>query len=291
MTSKMKIAALAPWFGSKRNLAPLITEELGPHRIYWEPFCGSMAVLLAKSPCVMETVNDLHGDLVNLARVIQDERLGPNLYRRLRRTLICEQLHREAAERHRARGYLGDQPADLAAAYDYFLCAWLGRNGVAGTSSYNQGFCTRYTANGGHAARRWTSVANSIPAWRRRIRNVTILCRDGLELLPKIADAANTAVYVDPPYLAKGAKYVHDFEPADHERLAKLLARFKRARVVVSYYDHPALDDLYPGWPRRVIEVSKALAHQGRRGANDVKAREVLLSNGPSYAKADKRLF
>jgi len=65
--SEMKIKAIAPWFGGKRNLAPRIVELLGKHRVYWEPFCGSMAVLMAKLPCVMETVNDLHADLINLA--------------------------------------------------------------------------------------------------------------------------------------------------------------------------------------------------------------------------------
>ena len=286
----MKITALAPWFGGKRNLAPTIVEELGEHRVYWEPFCGSMAVLLAKPVCVMETVNDLHGDLVNLARVVQSETLGPALYRRLRRTLMCETLHREAAARHRERGYAGDGEPDLQAAYDYFLCAWLGRNGVAGTG-YNQGFCLRFTANGGQAARRTISVVDSIPAWRRRLRNVMVLCRDAFDLLPRIDDAPGTAIYVDPPYLKKGAKYVHDFEAPDHERLAKLLGRFKRSRVVVSYYADPQLADLYPGWTQREIVVSKALSVQGRRGGTDSKATEVLVINGPSHAKTGSRLL
>lgn len=58
----MKITALLPWGGSKRTLAARIIHQLGPHRCYWEPFCGSMAVLLAKELATMETVNDLHGD-------------------------------------------------------------------------------------------------------------------------------------------------------------------------------------------------------------------------------------
>ncbi len=52
------------------------------------------------------------------------------------------------------------------------------------------------------------------------------------------------AIYCDPPYLVKGAKYVHDFTDSQHEDLAKLLRRFKHTRVVVSYYEHPALDEL-----------------------------------------------
>ena len=276
---KMTIRALAPWFGGKRNMAPVIVKLLGKHRVYWEPFCGGMSVLLAKPPCVMETVNDLHGDLTNLARVIQREDMAVALFNRLARTLMSEQLFHEAAERYHKRGYGGDGEPDVDTAYDYCLCAWLGRNGVAGTLSYNQGFCVRYTANGGHAAKRFQSVMESIPAWYNRLRNVTILCRDAFELLPRIEDKAGTALYVDPPYLVKGAKYVHDFAPQDHERLAKLLHRFEKARVVLSYYQHPKLAELYPDWAQHKIEVSKALAHQGSRGQNGVKAVEVLLVN------------
>ena len=96
----MKIKALAPWFGGKRNLSSAIIELIGKHRVYWEPFGGSMAVLLAKPPCVMETVNDLHGDLINLARVVQNNELSLKLYRMLRRTFMCEVLFKEAAERY-----------------------------------------------------------------------------------------------------------------------------------------------------------------------------------------------
>jgi len=276
----MKIKALAPWFGGKRNLAPWIVETLGPHKVYWEPFCGSMAVLMVKPQCQMETVNDLHGDLINLAKVVQDSSLGPKLYRRLRQTLMHEQLFREAAERYKGRTYHKpvDEP-DLDRAYDYFLCAWLGRNGVAGTHSYNQGFCVRYTSNGGDAAKRFDSVTMSIPAWRRRLAKVTILQRDAFEILEKIEDRRGTAIYVDPPYLVKGAKYIHDFAAGDHERLAKLLNRFEQTRVVVSYYADPRLAELYPGWTQHTRRVSKALANQGSRGAKNIKADEVLLVN------------
>lgn len=88
----MPIKALAPWFGSKRTLAPRIVAELGKHRAYWEPFCGSMAVLLAKPESSHETVNDLHGDLVNLIRVVQCPTRGPALYRRLRRVVLHDAI-------------------------------------------------------------------------------------------------------------------------------------------------------------------------------------------------------
>lgn len=284
MNPEMKITAIAPWFGGKRTLAPRIIAELGNHSAYWEPFCGSMAVLLAKEPSAMETANDLHGDLVNLARCVQDDAASVDLFARLVRTICAEPIHREAAERHRARGNLPFRGLDVERAADYFICAWLGRNGVAGTMSYNQGFCRRFTKNGGHAAKRFASAVESIPDWWDRLRHVTILNDDGFTLLPRIEDAAGVVIYLDPPYLEKGASYVHDFDSWDHYRLAAAVRRFTKTRVIVSYYEHPRLAELYPGWTKVSIDVSKAMASQGRRDAkNDIRATEVLLINGPSY--------
>ncbi len=283
MMEAPRITGLAPWFGAKRTLAPRIVEEFGRHRVYWEPFCGSMAVLLAKAPCAMETVNDLHGDLVNLARVIQSPVDGPKLYRRLRRVLLCETLFWEAAETIRR-----DIPkAPIDRAFDYFITAWFGRNGVAGTAEYNSHFSVRYTYRGGHAATRGRNAVASIPAWRRRLANVTILSRCGIGICERIADERGSVIYADPPYLEKGSTYTHDFSEGDHERLAAVLRQFRRARVVVSYYDHPQLTELYPGWTVRRVPTVKSLVSQGRRdGENKVQAPEVLLINGPSLLES-----
>lgn len=284
MNSDMKITAIAPWFGSKRTLASTIIAELGPHRAYWEPFCGSMAVLLAKEPAGMETVNDLHGDLINAARCVQDRMIGPALYRRLRRAPNSEELFAESRELCNA--YLGPPDRlDADRAYHYLLTSWQGMNGLAGTLRYNLGFARRLTKNGGHAGRRFASMVSSIPAWRRRLREVTILSGDGIGLCEKIEDAHGVVIYADPPYLAKGAKYEHDFDWLAHRRLAKSLRRFTKTRVIVSYYEHPDLAALYPDWTKRECAKTKSLVSQGRRGmGNETIAPEILLINGPSLA-------
>lgn len=298
-TDDMPIKAIAPWFGGKRNLAPLIVQELGEHRVYWEPFCGAMSVLLAKPPCVMETVNDLHAGLANLALVIQDPKLGPMFYRQIRRVLMHESVFNESREKARndersefvKRLVETSGRADhrLMAAMDYFITSWLGRNGCAGARQGKTGsYCVRFTANGGHAATRWNNAVRSIPAWRRRLANVTILNRDGMDLFERIEDAPGTAIYCDPPYLVKGASYLHDFKVEDHARLAQAVTRFKTARVVVSYYDHPDLQALYPDWTRVTVEVTKAMSHSGQRGTSAVTATEVLLINGPSFTASGK---
>lgn len=285
----MEVSAVAPWFGCKRTLAPVIVAEIGDHHTWFEPFCGSLAVTLAKPKVRMECANDLHGDLTNLARCIQHHQLGPALYRQCRRMWMSETMFWEAAERWKARGRTPapDEP-DLERAVDFFYTSWVGRNGVVGTQSYNQGFAARYTPGGGHGGTRWQSPVNSIPAWRKRMQDLTILNRDGFGLIEKLSDEPGVAIYCDPPYIVKGAEYVHDFESTDHDRLAGLLRRFKRARVVVSYYAHERLAALYPGWTVVECPTTKAMVCGNGRGKGAVVAPEVLLVNGPSHT-AHKR--
>lgn len=290
--SEMQVSAIAPWFGSKRTLAPVIVAEIGEHHTWFEPFCGSLAVTLAKPKVRMECANDLHGDLTNLARCIQHHQLGPALYRQCRRMWAAETMFREAAERCKARGRTpaSDEP-DLERAIDFFYTSWVGRNGVTGTQSYNQGFAARYTPGGGHGGTRWQSAVASIPAWRRRMQDLTILNRCGFGLIEKLSDEPGVAVYCDPPYIVKGAEYVHDFESADHDRLAGLLRRFRRARVVVSYYAHERLAKLYPGWTVVECPTTKCMVCGNGRGKGTVVAPEVLLINGPSFTAESGALF
>lgn len=288
VSTEASIGSLAPWFGAKRTMAPEIVRELGPHNIYWEIFCGSMAVLMAKPPCRTEIVSDLHGDLVNLARCIQHPKLGPAIYRRLRRVMSCEATFRDSLTFIRADQFDEDCGLVPDRAYHYFIASWQGMNGVAGTSSFNTNFARRFSSLGGDTGARWSGVVRSIPAFRRRLERVQVLRSDGIELAAKIEDREGTVIYADPPYLVKGAKYKHDFKLKDHARLAKVLRRFKKTRVVVSYYEHAYLARLYPGWSVRPIDAAKSMVNSGKRDQTGAtRAPEVLIVNGPLMADRD----
>jgi site-specific DNA-adenine methylase len=253
--STMKVRAIAPWFGGKRTMAPLIVTELGKHTQYFEPFCGSMAVLFAKDPSRAETVNDLHGDLTNLARVLRDTDAAPQLYDRLQTVLFSEDLLKRAGlELGGEFPPLGVTKFFVDRAYWFFLASWMMRNGVAGTARLEYQAAVRWTKNGGSPTVRWRSAVESIPAWHERLKNVVILSRDGLAICNRFEDTEETAIYADPPYLStsrsgfgnhgNGSKYKHEF---DHSG-----GMFG--------------DD-----------------HQGR-GARPKEAPEILIINGPSYA-------
>lgn len=283
--AKPEIGAVVPYFGGKRNLAPEIVAEVGPHRSWWELCCGSLAVTLAKPKAAMETVVDKHGHVHNLVEVVKNPTLGPKLYRRLRREVMDDRLFADARA---TLSVIQPSDAPLLHAHAYFVVSWMGRNGMAGTRDSNTTYSARYTHNGGHAAKRFAAAVDSIPAWRRRLREVTFLGKDVFEVAPKIEDDEGVGVFADPPYIEEGDRYLHAFSAEDHARFAEEMGRFRKARVVLTYYDHPRLRELYPPledggrWTHRRIEVSKSLASAGSRGETDVRATEVLVMNGPS---------
>jgi DNA adenine methylase len=289
------ITALAPWFGSKRTLAPKIVEALGPHTSYFEPFAGGVSVIFAKPPSRCETLNDLHGDIINLARVVRCPVLGQELYRRARLTPCADDEFQEArrivvgsaCEPKEHDSTIKGGVADIDRAEMYLRYVWLGRNGEAGLDPREKesNLCVRWGDNGGSPAVRWLGVVRSIAVWRRRLARVTILRRDGFKLLAEdIRDEPGVAIYCDPPYLAKSDRYQHDFEDSmfvnHHRQLAEILERFRHARVVVSYYKHPDLPHLYrkTAWEWREFEVNKNLSNQGNGQMKPAgKAVEVLL--------------
>lgn len=280
-------------------MAPRVVQQLGRHTQYFEPFCGSMAVLFAKQPSQKETVNDLHADLTNLARVLQMESSAVDLYDRLQRTLFSQdllELARDSLERT-------EEPLDhVERAYWYFLGSWMGRSGTSGTARLDYQLAVRWTKNGGSPTVRFRNATESIPWWHERLRNVVILSRDAFEIMDRFEDCEGTTIYADPPYCSetrgegksvkagRGGRYLHEFDHCDnglfgdsHSELAGILRGYRKARIVVSYYDCPRVRELYDGWTFIDCTMNKQLHVQNGRGARKKVAPEVLVVNGPDY--------
>lgn len=278
------IKSILPYFGGKTLLAPTITAVLGKNRAYWEPFCGGLSVLFAKPPSPQETINDINGDVINLARVLASKD-AHELYDRLTRALVTDHALENSGKEIRTRPPPEDDEPDLERAYHAFISSWMDRTGTAGTTSFSYKLPVRWTPSGGTGPSRFASAVDSIPWWHERLRRVAILRRDGFEVLSSIDDIVDSAVYVDPPYLRatrSASRYLFDFRDDDHVRLADDLNRFKRARIVVSYYFHDRLRDLYPThkWEIRELQFRKRIGQMGTRRPNQPESREVLIITG-----------
>ena len=275
-----KLGGIAPGFGSKREMAPEIISHFGPHDQFWEPFVFTCSILLAKEPCRHEIVSEKNPDVANLIRVLADSHQSKRLWEMVSRWPVSESLFDDAVARLSSQTWNAAIPfADRA--FDFLLVSWQGPSGLAGTTRKPR-FAVRNTTSGGTVAARWRSVADSIPEWHERLRNVEFRCKDAFELIAACPDREGTVNYCDPPYLSDtrtAGHYLCDFTPEDHVRLAESLSRFKKTKVLLSYYDSPRLAELYPGWHKVTVSAPRKMKHVGGGDQETVAAPEVLLIN------------
>ncbi len=270
------LAAPLPYFGSKRLTAPQIVRHFRPHTSYYDLFAGSHAVVVAKEPSRLEVASELNPDVVNLLKCLANDTHGYELFLFAARHPISEQRFMRAAQRMSEPMPEGE--FNYIRAWDFLLTSWQGPSGLAGTTAKLR-FAKRNTSSGGSTAARWRAVAESIPAWHERLRNVEFRNQSAFEILEDIPDRDDVVIYADPPYhgeTRRGGKYLFELHPKKHARLAEALNRFNKACIVVSYYVHPELDRMYEGWDRHQIEAPRKLNNTSGGQTDAIDAGEVV---------------
>ncbi|MBY0515110.1 MAG: hypothetical protein K2P78_14550 [Gemmataceae bacterium] len=250
MTAATQTTAV-PWFGSNRTNAHRVGERLKGCRWVGVPFAGGMCELMhIDAPTIM--VGDLHRQVINLANVLAHRVYGPQLIRALRRVPFCEPTLKAAQEFCASLVWWKppddfDPPMNPGAALEYFICAWMSRNGTAGTrSEFTASFSHRWGAGGGDSAGRFRNAARGLVAWRRIFERCTFVVMDVFDFLERTKDQPKHALYLDPPFPDVGGSYKHTFTVEHHRRLAERLTAFEHCRVLCRFYDHPLIRELYP---------------------------------------------
>lgn len=262
------------YFGGKTTIGPRIAALLPPHEHYVEPFAGSLAVLLAKPPSPMETVNDLDQDLMHFWRTLRDDPGG------LER--VCALTPHSRAEYLQSYELAGTE--GLERARRVWVRLTQGRGGSMrrtgwryyvnprGYSSSMPDYLEAYTARTAAAA--------------ARLAQVSLECKPALELIAQYGQHPANLIYADPPYLGSvrnpranraghGREYSAEMLTEDqHRELAAALLE-ARAAVVLSGYHSPLYDELYRGWHRAEIPTFNG------NGTGDRSRTEVLWSNRP----------
>lgn len=292
MPEAPETTAIASWFGSNRILAPAVGARLVHwNGKAWKPcpwtgvgFAGGMCELVHIQSRSL-VVNDLHRGVINLARVIADPALSPQLYRRLRRLLFHADVLAEAQERCKAREVTPDglfaapaptlgPAAQLDWAVDYFVVSWMGRSGLAGgDKEFDGGLSVRYDDGGGDSATRYRSAVRSLLQWKGLLERCTFTTDDIMGFIAKVPDRLGNALYLDPPFPGAGVVYKHKFIRFDE--LAARTVKYKSTRVVIRFYDHPTVSQLFPEGP---LWRWDRLA--GGRKSSNASAPEVLLVRG-----------
>lgn len=243
------IAPPIRWFGGKGRNFRWILSHFPEHQVYVEPFGGAASVLLNKPPSQCDVYNDLDARLVALYDVLRDPRKSKRLEALLKQTLYHE------AEFHRAWEDELPKAEVLRARAIIIRLRWsFGGCGCRGTKP---GFGFSKTRS---QAFDFMSTVAKLPMVTERLRHVTIMSRDALDVIRKF-DTPETLHYCDPPYVhaARAAKrdYMHEMDDRQHEDLAELLNTVK-GKVALSGYPSHAYSRLYKGW--RVVKKEQALS-------------------------------
>jgi DNA adenine methylase len=226
------------YFGAKQQIAEQIVELMPAHIGYIEPYCGSLAVLLAKPESVIEVMNDLDHRLMTFWRVLRNH---PHELLRL-----CELTPHSRAELEAASRL--DADTDLELARQVWVMLTQGRSRTMKRTGW------RFYAD---TANTNASMATYMEAYRKRLlpaaerlQTVSLECRPALDVIRQYGAFEDNLLYVDPPYVTatrSPGRYSHEMTDDDHRELAAALHECDAA-VLLSGYPSDLYGELYADW-------------------------------------------
>lgn len=269
------------WYGGKFSHLNWLLPLLPRCRQYCEPFGGSAAVLLNRRPSLVETYNDIDGNLVRFFRVLRDQR------KELIDALILTPCSREELFVAAVGSTKGLSDLELARRFYIRTVQSFAANGhlaTLGRWSYNISSSRRLMSK---LNSNWLGGVASLPQVAQRLLKVQIEDRPALDVL-RVYDDPNTLFYCDPPYLpdTRVAKKVYAVEMSvDQYREFADAVNSCKAKVAISGYDHSSMDKMFPAkrW-FKTVGAEKVI----RSSTKQAKRQEVLWTN---YKLPRSRMF
>ena len=267
-TSSVAAALPLKWAGGKRRIASEIVSRL-PSEIstYYEPFVGGGAVffrLVAERGPLRAVLADSNRALIDTYTVIRDETeaLIEHLSAEAQRYMDCtasgrsDMYYRIRAEFNQVAAL--DAPSDRIEVAWRFM--WLNRTSYNGLFRRNaSGFFN--VPHGSYESPRIVDPP-ALRAAATALSTADLRAGDFAETLA--ACEAGSAIYADPPYLARSRSAAFTaytpggFDMTEQQRLCSTLADLaaRSVAVVASNSAHPDIEDLYREEGFRVEEVN-----------------------------------
>jgi len=210
---------------------------------YCEPFFGSGAVFFNKNRSVIETINDLDGNVVNLFKVIRE------YPEELARLIEFTPWSRE--EYNKSYTMTGNSLED---ARRFLVRMW---QAIGSKSSDITGWRNNIKGMNGNLNQFALRLPKGIIEVSCRLKH-TRQCLVQIENQPAIRliqrhKQQNVFIYADPPYVIStrsGRIYAHEMTDADHVELLELLLQHT-GPAMISGYDNEIYNNLLEGWEKK----------------------------------------
>lgn len=257
-STAMQAAPLVPWVGGKRRLAQHILPLFPQHDCYVEAFCGAAALFFLKEPAKVEVLNDVHGELVRLYRVVQNHL--DEFVRQFKWSLSSREMY----------GWLKDTPpdtlTDIQRAARFFYLQKLGFGGKVDGQTFGVATTAKSRLN-------LLRLEEDLSLAHLRLHQVTIEHMDWAACVERY-DRPHTLFYLDPPYYGTEG-YGVGFGLEQYDRMAELL-RTMKGKALVSVNDIPQMRLAFKGLAMQRLSINYTVGASGR--GREPKG-ELLIAN------------
>jgi DNA adenine methylase len=233
--------------------------QLPSNACYVEPYFGGGSVLLHNQHYdgIAEVVSDKSKSLVTFWRVLREQL--PALQQRLTLTPFAEDSLEQALDLIDLMA-AADVPLDLGqqveVAASLFVAVRQSRQALMKDFATQS---TRLRGGMGESVSAYLSAIEGLGPVAQRLRRVTILNSDALEVIRKY-DSPTTVFYLDPPYLHETRSdrdsYAHEMTAEQHEalltRLQTIEGSFYLSGYASSMYEYYARRN---GWKAHIMSV------------------------------------
>ncbi|MGQ7242838.1 DNA adenine methylase [Salinicola sp. V024] len=247
---------ILPWMGGKRRLAKQILPLFQPHHTYVEPFCGGAALYFMKEPSRVEVINDAHGELVNLYRIVKHHL--EELVRQFRWALVSREEYltqREVDPAHLT---------DIQRAARFFYLQKLAFGGKVSGQTFGTSAASPPRLN-------LLRIEEDLSGAHLRLARTLIEHLDWAECLRRY-DRDETLFYLDPPYWGT-AGYGRDFGLEQYDHMAEFAKRSK-GQVVISVNDIPEMRTAFDGLNISTTQLKYTVGRQMTEARG-----ELIISN------------
>lgn len=240
----MQTKPLFPWPGGKtrllQHLLPLLSDN--PHTCYVEAFAGGAAALFARpEPAKIEVLNDTHGELVRLYRVVANHL--DEFVRQFRWALTSREMYRWAQMQ------VPDTLTDIQRAARFFYLQRLSFGGKVTGQTLGVG---PTTAKGINLLR----LEEDLSAAHLRLHRVVIEHLAWQDCIAKY-DRPGTLFLLDPPYWQTEG-YGNPFPIEEYDQLAQVMATLK-GKAILTINDHPDMRTRFDRFPSRGVPIRYTL--------------------------------